>query len=198
MDREREERNYFQLERDKIHTFWEITRRQLEEKKAELRNKDREMEEAEERHQVEIKVSGKRLPVPLQSLRRCWSVCAGVCMCSNVCVQQCVGPVNRWSSSCPQVYKQKVKHLLYEHQNNLTEMKAEGTVAMKLAQKEHQAQEGTLRRDTRALKVELKEQELANEVAVKNLRLVGHQLAARTASSSLVNSNWEFTFFLKN
>ncbi|XP_029780748.1 dynein regulatory complex subunit 4 isoform X1 [Suricata suricatta] len=124
LDREREERNYFQLERDKIHTFWEITRRQLEEKKAELRNKDREMEEAEERHQVEIKV-----------------------------------------------YKQKVKHLLYEHQNNLTEMKAEGTVAMKLAQKEHRTQEGALRKDMRALKVELKEQELANEVVVKNLRL---------------------------
>jgi hypothetical protein len=64
LDREREERNYFQLERDKIHTFWEITRRQLEEKKAELRNKDREMEEAEERHQVEIKVSGVDLSVP--------------------------------------------------------------------------------------------------------------------------------------
>ncbi|XP_011232596.1 dynein regulatory complex subunit 4 isoform X3 [Ailuropoda melanoleuca] len=124
LDREREERNYFQLERDKIHTFWEITRRQLEEKKAELRNKDREMEEAEERHQVEIKV-----------------------------------------------YKQKVKHLLYEHQNNLTEVKAEGTVVMKLAQKDHCTQEGALRKDLRALKVELKEQELANEVLVKSLRL---------------------------
>jgi len=56
LDREKEERNFFQLERDKIHTFWEITRRQLEERKAEIRNKDREMEEAEERHQVEIKV----------------------------------------------------------------------------------------------------------------------------------------------
>uniref|UniRef100_A0A8C9D764 Dynein regulatory complex subunit 4 n=3 Tax=Panthera TaxID=9688 RepID=A0A8C9D764_PANLE len=124
LDREREERSYFQLERDKIRTFWEIARRQLEEKKAELRNKDREMEEAEERHRVEIKV-----------------------------------------------YKQKVKHLLYEHQNNLTEMKAEGTVVMKLAQREHCAQEGALRKDMRALKVELKEQELANEVVVKNLRL---------------------------
>ncbi|XP_006255841.1 dynein regulatory complex subunit 4 isoform X3 [Rattus norvegicus] len=124
LDREREERNYFQLERDKIHTFWEITRRQLEEKKAELRNKDREMEEAEERHQVEIKV-----------------------------------------------YKQKVKHLLYEHQNNLAEVKTEGTVVMKLAQKEHRAQEGALRKDMRVLKVELKEQELANEVVIKNLRL---------------------------
>ncbi|XP_023560987.1 growth arrest-specific protein 8 isoform X2 [Octodon degus] len=124
LDREREGRNYFQLERDKIHTFWEITRRQLEEKKAELRNRDREMEEAEERHQVEINV-----------------------------------------------YKQKVKHLLYEHQNNLTELKTEGAVAMKLAQKEHRVQEGALRKDMRVLKVELKEQELAGEVVVKNLRL---------------------------
>lgn len=41
-----------------------------------FRNKDREIEEAEERHQMEIKV-----------------------------------------------YKQKVKHLLYEHQNNLSELK---------------------------------------------------------------------------
>ncbi|XP_062996933.1 dynein regulatory complex subunit 4 [Elgaria multicarinata webbii] len=124
LDREREERNYFQLERDKIHTFWEITRRQLDEKKAELRNKDREMEEAEERHQIEIKV-----------------------------------------------YKQKVKHLLYEHQNNLTELKAEGTVSMKLAQKDHRSQEMEMRKDMRTLKVDLKEQELANEMVVKNLRL---------------------------
>lgn len=85
-----------------------------------------------------------------------------------------------------------MKHLLYEHQNNLTEMKAEGTVAMKLAQKEHRTQEGTLRKDMRALKVELKEQELANEVVVKNLRLVG-----TSVGSWVLNCNWEFTFLLK-
>lgn len=56
LDREREERNYFQLERDKIHTFWEITERQLEEVKAELKNLDKDLEEDEGRHQVEIKV----------------------------------------------------------------------------------------------------------------------------------------------
>ncbi|KAM5137803.1 dynein regulatory complex subunit 4 isoform 2-T2 [Mantella aurantiaca] len=123
LDREREERNYFQLERDKIHTFWEITRRQLDEKKSELRNKDREMEEAEERHQVEIKV-----------------------------------------------YKQKVKHLLYEHQNNISELKAEGSVAMKLAHQEHHTQEGLLRKDMRGLCVDIKEQELANEMLLKNLK----------------------------
>ena len=57
IDREREERNFFQLERDKVSTFWEITKRQLEESHAGSRNKERELEEAEERHQVEIKVS---------------------------------------------------------------------------------------------------------------------------------------------
>lgn len=122
LDREREERNYFQLERDKVNTFWEITKRQFEEKRADLRNKEREMEESEERHQVEIKV-----------------------------------------------YKQKVKHLLYEHQNNITELKAEGTVQLKLAQDEHQASEQELRKDKRSLKVDLKESELANEDHVKTL-----------------------------
>lgn len=66
-----------------------------------------------------------------------------------------------------------MKHLLYEHQNNLTEMKTEGTVVMTLAQKEHRSQEGALRKDVRALKAELREQELASEVVVKNLQLVG-------------------------
>ncbi|XP_057291312.1 dynein regulatory complex subunit 4-like [Hydractinia symbiolongicarpus] len=122
LDREREERNYFQLERDKVNTFWEITKRQLDEKKADLRNKEREEEEAEERHQVEIKV-----------------------------------------------YKQKVKHLLYEHQNNITELKAESAVAIKLAQDEHKGKESDLRKDKRSLKVELKEQELSNEDVIKSL-----------------------------
>ncbi len=83
--REREERNYFQLERDKVNTFWEITKRQLEEARAEGRNKDREMEEVDEKHAVEIKV-----------------------------------------------YKQKVKHLLYEQQNQITELRTDSAVAAKV------------------------------------------------------------------
>lgn len=85
LEREREERNYFQLERDKVSTFWEITRRQLENSKASLRNKAREMEDAEERHQVEIKV-----------------------------------------------YKQKVKHLLYENQQNIAEVRGEAAAQLNL------------------------------------------------------------------
>ncbi len=46
---------------DKINAFWEITKKDLDDRKAELRNKDREMEEMEERHQVEIKARGHLL-----------------------------------------------------------------------------------------------------------------------------------------
>ena len=40
---------------DKINAFWEITKKDLDDKRAELRNKDREIEEMEERQQIEIK-----------------------------------------------------------------------------------------------------------------------------------------------
>lgn len=124
LDREREERNYFQLERDKIHTFWEITRRHLEENKCELRNRERELEEVEERHQVEIKV-----------------------------------------------YKQKVKHLLYEQQNMLSELKAESIISTKLLQDEHADLEKEQWKDMRSLKLELKQQELSSENVLKRIHL---------------------------
>jgi len=123
LDKEREERNYFQLERDKINTFWEISKKELEDRKAELRNKDREMEELEERHQVEIKV-----------------------------------------------YKQKVKHLLYEHQNNVAQLKEAGEMALKLQQEEHRTREAESKKDKRSLKLELKELELAHEDAIRDLK----------------------------
>ncbi|KAM8878046.1 dynein regulatory complex subunit 4-like isoform 3-T4 [Synchiropus picturatus] len=56
LDREREERNYFQLERDQVQNIWEVTRRKLENHKAELKNLEKEIEDNEQRHQVEIKV----------------------------------------------------------------------------------------------------------------------------------------------
>ncbi|OAF68860.1 hypothetical protein A3Q56_03395 [Intoshia linei] len=124
LDREREERNYFQLERDKINTFWEITKRQLEEKRAELRNKDREMEDAEERHQVEIKV-----------------------------------------------YKQKVKHLLYEHQNSISELKAENVVSAKVLNEECRNKNNELYNENIRLKINLREKELSNQNVMKTVRL---------------------------
>nr|XP_015223828.1 PREDICTED: growth arrest-specific protein 8 isoform X2 [Lepisosteus oculatus] len=69
------------------------------------------------------------------------------------------------------VYKQKVKHLLYEHQNSTSELKAEGVISAKLMQKEQSEKEDELRKGMRTLKVDIKEQELANENLVKSLKL---------------------------
>eukprot|EP01112_Ceratiomyxa_fruticulosa_P021046 TRINITY_DN7328_c0_g1_i1.p1 TRINITY_DN7328_c0_g1~~TRINITY_DN7328_c0_g1_i1.p1 ORF type:complete len:277 (-),score=82.71 TRINITY_DN7328_c0_g1_i1:74-904(-) len=123
LGREEKERNYFQLEADKINTFWEITKKELAERKAELRNKDREMEELEERHQVEIKV-----------------------------------------------YKQKVKHLLYEHQNDITLLKADEETALKLQNDEHRESEYELKKQQKKIKSDLKEVELSHEDVIKNLK----------------------------
>mmetsp|Transcript_4441 Transcript_4441/g.15516 ORF Transcript_4441/g.15516 Transcript_4441/m.15516 type:complete len:474 (+) Transcript_4441:234-1655(+) len=125
-NKEEEYRNYMQLERDKINAFWEISKKELEDKKAELRNKDREMEEMEERHQVELKV-----------------------------------------------YKQKVKHLLFEHQNNASTLKADGEMALKQQQDEFRRREGELIKDKRSLHQEKKEQSLSHEYVIRQ-KLLEH------------------------
>ncbi len=132
VDREREERNFFQLERDKVNTFWDITKRQLEENKATVRNKERELEDAEEKHQVEIKVrSHCKLAFSMNNI-------LGLLLPFFFLVK---------------VYKQKVKHLLYEHQNNITELKRDGAVAVTLEQSQHHQRERDLTGEKRTLKV---------------------------------------------
>lgn len=55
------------------------------------------------------------------------------------------------------VYKQKVKHLLYEHQNNVSQLKEEQERALKLQLEEHRLRESESKKDKRSLKLELKE-----------------------------------------
>lgn len=69
-------------------------------------------------------------------------------------------------------YKQKVKHLQYEHQNSLTECKAQALVSLKTAQDEHTEQEKELLRDKKNFKNNLREQENAYEDQIKNMRIV--------------------------
>jgi hypothetical protein len=57
-----------------------------------------------------------------------------------------------------QIYQQKVKHLLYEQQNNITTLKADTELALKLQQDEFAKRQAELNRDKRALKQELREQ----------------------------------------
>lgn len=61
IEKEREERNYYQVERDKICEFWNITKQHLREKEAELQVKDKKLEEAELAHLAEIKVYKEKL-----------------------------------------------------------------------------------------------------------------------------------------
>lgn len=70
------------------------------------------------------------------------------------------------------MYKQKVKHLMYEHQTNLSETKAEHMVALKMAQDDHILQENELIKDKRELKRLQKEQDLTHINEIKTLKLV--------------------------
>lgn len=106
-------RNFFQLERDKINSYWEISRRELDATKAELRQKDRERAEMSERHQIETKV-----------------------------------------------YKQKMRHILYEHQVQLAQLKIEAEQTLRNKQQEHLEREQSLEKDIRGLKLTSREQEL--------------------------------------
>jgi myosin heavy subunit len=120
---EKSMRNYFQLERDRIYSFWDITKKDLEQSKAELRNKDREIEEQQEQHQVELKV-----------------------------------------------YKQKVRHLLYEQKITIDRLKIEAENALKLQADEFRQKQAQLKEDKRALKHLMKSKELAHEENIKSLK----------------------------
>jgi growth arrest-specific protein 8 len=63
-----------------------------------------------------------------------------------------------------QVYKQKVKHLLYEQQNNIAILKVDGEMALKLQGEEGTRQAADLQKDKRLLRVELKEQVPAHHI----------------------------------
>lgn len=53
--------NEFQQQREKLNYFWIVEKKKLEDKRALLRNKERESQDLEEKHQVEIKLYKQRL-----------------------------------------------------------------------------------------------------------------------------------------
>ena len=56
------------------------------------------------------------------------------------------------------MYKQKLKHLMYEHQSNVAMVKADGELLLKAAGEEAAGREQELLKDKRGLQVELREQ----------------------------------------
>lgn len=55
------DRNFYQLERDKINSVWQLDKQSVEVLAAEARNKDRELQEAQERHAVEARQYQQRI-----------------------------------------------------------------------------------------------------------------------------------------
>ncbi|XP_077420069.1 dynein regulatory complex subunit 4 isoform X2 [Vanacampus margaritifer] len=118
LDREREERNYFQLERDKIYSFWDVTKKHLEEAVAQLRNEEKKIEEDEGRHLVEIKV-----------------------------------------------YKQKMKHLLCEHHNTISELESDRVTTAEAMENEQAQLERELHKKTTAIRNDMHEFDIENLVS---------------------------------
>lgn len=69
-----------------------------------------------------------------------------------------------------QIYKQRVKHLLYEHQNESTTKRTDAQVALKLAEDDHRDSELELQKDKRALERMRKELQVRHEEYVKELK----------------------------
>ena len=61
------------------------------------------------------------------------------------------------------IYIQKVKHLEYEHKNNMRKVRSDGDVALDEEKSAHFGREKQLKDDKKAFRVELIERELKNE-----------------------------------
>lgn len=97
-------------ERLRINYFWLVGKKELEDKQAELRNKEREFQDLDEKHKIEIKI-----------------------------------------------YKQRLKHLVFQNQDQLTQLKKDSQITLKNIEDEHRVNERELKQDIRSLKVAKKE-----------------------------------------
>ena len=123
MQKETMDFNEFQQQREKLNYFWIVEKKKLEDKRAELRNKDREIQDLEEKHQVEIKI-----------------------------------------------YKQRLKHLLSEHQHEITQKKIEAESALKMAQDDNRDERKEIKADKRVETIQLREVEFNHEEYIRSLR----------------------------
>lgn len=115
---EEEERliNLYNLEKDKLNNLWVIAKKDLDDNKSELMNKERELKDLDENH----------------------------IMTKNL-------------------YKQKVKHLLFQNQDYHGEMKIKLEQNQKQLEDKHRVQEREQIIDNRYLKSKLREQELGDQ-----------------------------------
>ena len=123
VQREEDQAGLYQDERQRVNYFWIVAKKELEDKQADLRNKEREMQDLDEKHQIEIKV-----------------------------------------------YKQRVKHLMFQNLDQLTELKKEAEITLKNVEDEHRIDGRELKADIRSLNVSMKEQEVRQGEYVRALK----------------------------
>lgn len=123
---ENEEKDFHQylMEREKINYFWIVEKKTLTEKQADLRNKEREYQDLEERQQIELKM-----------------------------------------------FQQRLKHLRYHQQDEVVELKTDSEMTLKLQEDHHRVTEAEIKKDKRALKIDMKESEVAQEDFIRMLKL---------------------------
>jgi hypothetical protein len=123
VEKARADRNYVQVERDTLQTFYDISKQEVSQVDLEIQTRDMAMEELEENHRVEVRV-----------------------------------------------YSQKVKHLEYEHKNNMKRAQGDGAVLETEEEAGHSQRTEALQSDKRSLKLEMLQVQLSNEDRVKQLR----------------------------
>lgn len=121
--KEEQDFNEFQQQREKLNYFWIVEKKKLEDKKGGLRNKERELQDLEEKHSMEIKM-----------------------------------------------YKQRLKHLLHEHQNEVTRKKIEAESALKIAQDDDRLAEADVRGDKRITASSVRSLDVSHEEYLRALR----------------------------
>ena len=103
----------YHFERERTNYLWIIMKKFLEEKKAELFNKEREKQELIQSHQIEIKQK-----------------------------------------------KQMIKHILFQNQDKLTELKKQKQITLKNVEDENRVKLREYSADTRSLQIQIKEQKM--------------------------------------
>eukprot|EP00501_MAST-03F_sp_TOSAG23-6_P000947 GSMAST32.ASY1.ANO1.983.1 assembled CDS len=123
IDHETMEFDQFQQQRDQLNYFWIVEKKNLEDKKNDRRHKARELQDMEEKHQIDIKL-----------------------------------------------YKQSVKHLLYEHQNEVTNAKHSQESQVSFIENDNRINEGQVKDDRRKFKKKYREMDLSHMACLRSLK----------------------------
>jgi hypothetical protein len=73
------------------------------------------------------------------------------------------------------IYKQRLKHLLHEHQHEITQKKVEAETALKMAQDDFRADETCIKGERRVLNSNIKGTEVSHDEYIRSLKRVRAQ-----------------------